>query len=142
MTQKTKTYLGFDYGLRWIGCASGQNLTQTAQTLPALSARDGIPDWLQIEQLLAEWKVDGAVIGLPLNMDGSESSMSTRARKFANRLHGRFGIAVFLADERLSSYEARGDIIADTGSRQFKKENVDSRSAAIILESWLREQAC
>ena len=70
-------------------------------------------------------------------MDGSFSELSRRAKKFANRLHGRFGLPVSMADERLSSYEAKGEIIQQTGSRDFKRNNVDSLAAKIILESWL-----
>lgn len=138
MTSSPQTLLAFDYGLRWIGCATGQTVTGTASALPALKARDGIPDWQQVEELLTQWQPQRVVVGLPLNMDGSESDMSARARKFANRLHGRFGVAVEMADERLSSFEARGDIIAESGSRDFKGQSVDSRSAVLILESWLR----
>lgn len=132
--------MAFDYGLRWIGAAVGQTLTGSASPLPALRAKDGIPQWREIEILLKEWRPDTVVVGLPLNMDGSESEMCQRARKFANRLHGRFGVQVALADERLSSFEARGDIL-DGGSRDFKAKDVDSRSAVIILESWLRESS-
>ena len=97
-----------------------------------------MPDWQQIADLLKQWQPQRVIVGLPLNMDGSESEMSGRARKFANRLHGRFGVQVEMADERLSSFEARGDIIAESGSRDFKSQSVDSRSAVVILESWMR----
>ncbi|CAA0106183.1 Putative pre-16S rRNA nuclease [Zhongshania aliphaticivorans] len=139
MTHKEKTLLSFDFGLRWIGCAVGQTLTGTASPQASLQAKDGIPRWEDIEALLLNWKPDAVIVGLPLNMDGSTSEMSLRARKFGNRIHGRFGITVHFADERLSSFEARGDIIDDTGSRDFKNQSIDSRSAAIILESWMRE---
>lgn len=139
MTHKEKTLLSFDFGLRWIGCAVGQTLTGTASPQASLQAKDGIPRWEDIEALLLNWKPDAVIVGLPLNMDGSTSEMSLRARKFGNRIHGRFGITVHFADERLSSFEARGDIIDDTGSRDFKNQSIDSRSAVIILESWMRE---
>jgi putative Holliday junction resolvase len=138
MNDKPQTLLSFDFGLRWIGCAIGQTLTGTASPQASLQAKDGIPRWEDIDKLLATWKPDAVVVGLPLNMDGSVSEMCLRARKFGNRIHGRFGIAVHFADERLSSFEARGDIIDNTGSRDFKNQSVDSRSAAIILESWMR----
>ena len=131
--------LGFDYGTRWIGVAFGQTLTGTATPLTPLKAKDGIPDWGEIEKLLTEWKPDRLVVGLPLNMDGSESELSARARKFGQRLHGRFGLTVEHWDERLSSFEAKGEIL-ERGSREFKREHVDSLSAQLILESWLREQ--
>jgi putative Holliday junction resolvase len=133
-----KTVLCFDYGTKTIGVAVGQTITQTANPLIDLKARDGIPNWQQIEQLLEEWQPDLLLVGLPLNMDGSFSEISQRAKKFANRLHGRFGLTIEMADERLSSFEAKGEIIQQTGSRQFKQRNIDSVAARIILESWFQ----
>lgn len=133
-----KTVLCFDYGTKTIGVAVGQTITQTANPLIDLKARDGIPNWQQIEQLLEEWQPDLLLVGLPLNMDGSFSEISQRAKKFANRLHGRFGLPIEMADERLSSFEAKGEIIQQTGSRQFKQRNIDSVAARIILESWFQ----
>lgn len=139
MTDKTQTILSFDYGLRTIGVAVGQTLTQTATPLNGLKAKDGIPNWQEIESLLEEWQPNLCVVGLPLNMDGSRSDMSARADKFARRLHGRFGVQVETMDERLSTFEAKGEIIEQTGSRDFKAENVDSLSARLILESWFQK---
>ena len=139
MTEKTRTILAFDYGLRTIGVAVGQTLTRTASPLNGLKANDGIPNWDQIQQLLNEWQPDLCIVGLPLNMDGSRSEMCARADKFARRLHGRFGVPVETMDERLSTFEAKGEIIEQTGSRAFKNENVDSLSARIILESWFNQ---
>ncbi len=93
------TVLGFDFGTRNIGVASGQVITRTATALPSLKARDGIPDWQQIEELINEWRPDAVVVGIPLNMDGSESDMSRRARKFGNRIHGRWALPFYPADE-------------------------------------------
>ncbi len=136
-----KTLLAFDYGARWIGVASGQTLTATATPLKPLMAKDGIPDWNEVGRLLEEWQPNLVIVGLPLNMDGSESDLSRRARKFGNRLHGRFGLEVEHWDERLSSFEAKGDILEQRHSKQFKKEQVDSLSARLILESWMRSQS-
>ena len=135
-----KSIMCFDYGTRHIGVAVGQTLTATATELNSLKARDGIPDWQQIQQLLDEWQPNLFLVGLPLNMDGSESELSLRAKKFANRLHGRFGLPVEMADERLSSFEAKGEILRQQGSREFKGHNVDGLAARIILEGWLASQ--
>lgn len=132
--------LAFDYGTRNIGVACGQTITRSATVLAPLRARDGIPDWNQIEQLLQEWRPDLVLVGLPLNMDGSESELSQRARKFANRLHGRFGVKTETVDERLSSFEAKGEVMRQGGSRDYKNNPVDSIAARIILESWLDRQ--
>ena len=132
-----RSVMGFDYGTKSIGVAVGQTLTASAQALAPLKARDGVPDWQQLEQLLAQWQPSLLVIGLPLNMDGSPSELSQRAEKFARRLHGRFGYPVEMVDERLSSFEAKGRILAATGSRDFKQHAVDSIAAELIVESWL-----
>lgn len=131
------TVLGFDFGTHTIGVATGQSLTCTASPLTELAARDGQPDWQKLGALLDEWKPDLVVVGLPLNMDGSESELTARAKKFANRLHGRFGIQVELMDERLSTVAAKEAILENGGSTDFKRHRVDSIAAGYILESWL-----
>ncbi|WP_439509680.1 Holliday junction resolvase RuvX [Marinimicrobium koreense] len=129
--------LGFDYGLKNIGAATGQTLTGTATPQPPLRARDGVPDWSEVEALLREWQPELVLVGLPLNMDGTESELSARARKFANRIHGRFGVAVEMVDERLSSFEAKGEVMARGGSRDYGKNPVDSIAARLIVETYL-----
>ena len=130
------TALAFDFGTISIGCAVGQSITGTAQALPAFNAQDGIPNWDTIEKCLKEWKPDVVVVGLPLNMDGTEQELTLRARKFANRLQGRFGVNVQLQDERLTTTEARSEIFDRGGFRALKKGKVDGISACLILESW------
>lgn len=132
-----KTLLSFDYGTKNIGVASGQTITRTATALAPIKARDGVPDWVVIERLLAEWRPDLVLVGLPLNMDDSESEWSARARKFANRIHGRFGVKVELVDERLSTFAAKGEVMERGGSRDYKHNPVDSIAARLILEDWL-----
>lgn len=139
--QSSIVVMAFDFGTRFIGVAVGQSVTGTATPLAALRARDGVPDWNQIMQLIAEWGPQQLLVGLPLNMDGSESAMSARAQKFANRLHGRCGLPVTLWDERLSSFEARGELLeqnrrSQSAGRAFRERGVDSLSARLILESW------
>lgn len=137
----TKTLLAFDYGTKNIGAACGQTITRSATELHPLKAKDGIPDWSVIEKLLVEWKPDLVLVGLPLNMDDSESELSQRARKFANRLHGRFGVKVEMVDERLSSFAAKGEVMERGGSRDYKHNPVDSIAARLILESWFERNS-
>jgi len=130
------TALAFDFGLVKIGVAVGQSLTGTAQALAPLKARDGTPAWEQIETLLKEWQPQVLVVGLPLNMDDTDNDITVRARRFANRLLGRFGIAHVLWDERLSTREAK-EIAFEHGHRgNFYEAPVDSFAAQLILESW------
>lgn len=130
------TVIAFDFGTYSIGVAIGQDITKTANPLTAFKARNGQPNWQEIEKMLLEWQPDYLVVGLPLNMDGSEQEVTQRAKKFANRLHGRFGFQVQLQDERLSTVEAKDHLFANGGYRALKKDKVDAYSAVIILESW------
>lgn len=133
--------MAFDYGLRQIGVAVGNRLLGTTRPLTVLSARDGVPDWSALQALVAEWQPDVLVVGDPLNMDGSDSELSARAGKFARRLHGRLGLPVAMADERLSSFEAK-ERQRELGHRgNYKAQPVDAYAAELILQTWLREHA-
>ena len=131
--------LGFDFGTTRMGVAIGQSITGTARPLNPLKAKDGIPNWDEITRLVEEWKPDTFVVGLPLDMDGTENEMCQRARKFAKRLHGRFNLPYHTMDERLSSYEAKGQVIAHRGNRNFKENSVDGLAAQMIVETWFAE---
>ena len=133
--------MAFDFGTRRIGVAVGQELLATGQPVAMINARDGIPDWHQVEALLTEWQPDLVVVGLPLNMDDTENDMCARARKFGKRLHGRYHLPVEMVDERLTSFEAKGDVMAAGGSRDFGRHGVDDRAAVLILETWFGLQS-
>jgi putative Holliday junction resolvase len=138
--ERVRSVLAFDYGTGSIGAAFGQHVTGTANELPPIKAENGVPRWEVVEALLQEWRPDLILVGLPLNMDGSESDLAARARKFANRVHGRFGYPVELFDERLSTREAKQEAF-DRGIRgSYKRNPVDSIAARLILESWWREE--
>ena len=126
-------YLGFDFGTTKIGVAVGQKITGTATPLGVITARDGKPDWPAVDAMVNEWKPKLMVVGLPLNMDGTTSDMSEAAEKFGRRLHGRYGLPVEMADERLSTFEAR-EIMEGEGG------DVDAIAARLILETWFRSK--
>lgn len=132
--------IGFDFGTTSIGVAVGQDITGTAHPLTVFKAQNGIPNWQKIEKLLDEWQPDYIVVGLPLNMDGSVQLLTTKAQKFAGRLHDRFSYQVKLHDERLTTVEAKSHIFKHGGYRALQKNRVDSTSAVIILESWFENQ--
>ena len=121
--------IAFDYGERHIGVATGQTLTSSATPLKTLPARNGVPDWSAVRRLVEDWQPQLLVVGLPLNMDGSESEMSARARAFADALEKETGLPTLLADERLTSFEAKG-LAADDNH---------AVAAALIAETWLRD---
>ncbi|SUT86597.1 Holliday junction resolvase-like protein [Actinobacillus ureae] len=135
-----RTILAFDFGTYSIGCAVGQDITGTAQGLFSFKAQDGIPNWDQIEKVIQGWQPERLVVGLPLNMDGTEQPLTQRAKKFANRLNGRFNLPVELQDERLTTVSAKAEIFERGGYKALKKDKVDSISACLILESWFEAQ--
>lgn len=99
--------LAFDFGLRHIGVAVGQSITSTANPLKTLEARNGRPNWDEIDEMIRQWQPVVLLVGLPINMDDSESEMSGRARQFGTALAHRSGKEVQMVDERLSSYASR-----------------------------------
>jgi putative Holliday junction resolvase len=137
---KNSTTIAFDYGTKSIGVAVGQMITGTASPLSAIKANDGIPNWQTIADIFAEWQPQNLLVGLPLNMDGTEQELTQRARKFASRLHGRFGLVVHTFDERLSTVDAKARLFELGGFKKLTKEKVDSVSACLIYESWLLDQ--
>lgn len=123
-----ETVLAFDYGLKKIGVALGNTLTRQARPLRILTPTTRKQRFEAIAALLDEWQPDRVVVGLPLLSDGGEQYHSLRCRRFANQLHGRFGVATELVDERGSSVEAQivlGNHDAD-----------DAMAAAIILQRY------
>jgi putative Holliday junction resolvase len=133
--------LGFDFGARRIGVASGNHVVATARPLPALTSVAGKPDWPRIDALLAEWQPEALVVGLPLTLDGGEQAITRGARGFAEALGQRSGLAVHLVDERHTSQEAARRFAAQRASGSARRRdaaNIDSLAAAVILESWLR----
>ncbi|MDF2446751.1 MAG: Holliday junction resolvase RuvX [Moraxellaceae bacterium] len=131
--------LGFDFGTKRIGVATAQAVTGTAAPLAPVPARDGIPAWEKLDALLAEWQPEALVVGLPLNMDDSESELSHLARKFGRRLAARYRLPVFMCDERLSSHAARGLLMDLQDRRRGKLPALDSTAAVLIAEAWLAD---
>lgn len=133
--------VGFDFGTQKIGVACGQSLTGSGSPLTALLCPHQQIPWPAIEALLKEWAPDTLVVGLPLNMDDSESELSRRARRFARQLGGRFNIPAVMTDERLSTREAREQLSQQTTGKAKRGPDlrVDSLAAALIVETYFRE---
>ena len=136
----TEQLLCFDFGLNSIGIATGQTDLAIATPLPEIKAKQGSPDWTALGKLIAEWNAKRLLIGLPLNMDGTESELSARARKFANRLNGRFNLPIEMVDERLTSHSAKKEIGEVGHKGDYKKKPIDSVAACFILEQFFNDQ--
>ncbi len=132
-TSLSGVVIGFDFGLRRIGVAIGQTITQTASPEAIVNSKDGKPDWEHITRLFEAWKPVAIVVGLPMRLDGSEQALTQPARKFGQRLSGRYHCPIFYMEEQLSSIAAE--------SRQLKQPHIDDHAAQIILESWLQANA-
>lgn len=121
-----ETIFAFDFGVKRIGVAMGNTMLRQAEPFKVINAIDNATRFADIQKMLDEWKPARLVVGLPVHPDGAEHDMTARARKFANQLHGRFGLPVELVDERYSS----AVISAKRG------EVIDDRAAAIILQQY------
>lgn len=138
MTQSPFYALSFDFGTKSIGVAVGQSVAATAKELTPIKAKEGIPNWNDIQQLLAEWTPEIVLVGLPVNMDGSEMEMTRRARKFGRRIEGRYAQKIEFVDERLTTREAKMEAAENGHKGNYAKNPVDSIAARILLESWWR----
>lgn len=131
-----RTVIGFDFGKKYIGVAVGQEITGSASSLGSVKAKDGIPHWDSLGAYLKEWQPDIVVVGLPLNMDGSEQQLTLDAKKFGKRVAGRYGLKVEFQDERLTTADAKQRLFSQGGYKNLSKDNIDAESAALIIESY------
>ena len=120
------TILAFEFGLQRIGVAVGNTLLKQAQPLTIITAATNDDKFRVIAELVGQWEPGLVVVGLPLHPDGAEHAMTVRCRRFANQLHGRFGLETVLIDERYSSA-----VIA-----QERGQRIDDVAAAIILQQY------
>jgi len=131
--------LAFDFGLKWIGVAVGQTLTSSARPLATLTAKQGKVDQTELTSLVREWAPDALVVGLPLNMDDTESAMSTRTRRFARYLAKSTALPIHLVDERLTSYAADTVGSSPIHDRATGPGN-HAEAACLIAMSYLNER--
>lgn len=144
--------LGFDFGLKYIGVAAGQSVTGTASPVKTLNAKDGNPIWAEVIALIHAWKPEKLLVGVPLNMDGTEQPMTERARQFAQVLQTKTQLPVIEVDERLSTWEAKQRVFAkskfkiqrslSSGHPNAKAiQQVNAESAVVLVEQWFRDFA-
>ena len=132
----TGTVLAFDFGTRRIGVAVGDFETRLAHPLASVTQAETRARFAAIERLIAEWRPALLVVGLPSHADGAEHPVGRLARRFAQRLEGRFGIPAELVDERLTSHEAEG-LLRASGARGARlKAGLDAVAAQRILETY------
>ncbi len=138
-TTQAQTIMAFDFGTQKMGMAVGQALIESATPLALFPMKDGVPQWENLLKIIKQHQPQLFLVGLPLNMDDSESELSTRARKFARRLRHQSNINTLMVDERLTTREARDELDHYQAQGRGKKLAADSLAAALLIESWYRE---
>ena len=138
--QQITTVLGFDYGAKRIGIATGQTITRTATPVTTLTQVNSSPDWAGIQRLIEQWKPDALIIGVPYFLDGKESEMTKIVMNFGSELEQRFARPVLRVNETLSSYEAEEVLKKNTKIGKHNKQEIDKMAAALIVQSWLDQQ--
>ena len=130
--------MAFDFGTQKTGMAVGSSLIESATPLALFPMKDGIPNWDELLKIVKQHQPTLFLVGLPLNMDDSESELSARARKFARRLRHQTNIITWMVDERLTTREARDELDHYQAQGRAKKLSADSIAAALFIENWYR----
>lgn len=136
-----RSYLGFDFGGKFIGVAVGSTQLGQAQALTTVRvSANKNPDWVHITRLIEQWRPHALVVGLPLNMDGSEQAMTRAARAFGDRLKERYNLPIHMVDERLTTRAAKDVLYAEGVAGTRQKGRLDEVAAQTILQSFLNGQ--
>ena len=144
-TAKEGLVLGLDYGVKKMGMALGNELTGDARPFEILAMNNGQPDWDNLLGIIATWGISIVVVGLPLNMDGSDSMLAKRAHKFARRLAHRITehhlpVQVRMYDERLTSVYAR-ELAWELGLIKSPQQPIDDISACLLLNTYFSDDS-
>jgi putative Holliday junction resolvase len=136
--------LAFDFGTRRIGVAVGQTLTRSAGAVGVLATAGGAPDWTAVDTCIARWGPGRLLVGLPYNMDGSDTTTTAACRAFGEQLARRSGLPVEFVDERLTSAAAYDELRSERRSgvraRRIRPEDIDANAARLILATWMQNQ--
>ncbi len=139
MSDTPETILAFDFGLRRIGVAVGQQITASASPLSCVKNGENGPDWTAIGVLIRDWQPARIIVGMPTHADGTPSAISERVTAFVSEI-ARFDLPVETEDERYSSLEAAARLKSERAlglSRRISKDMIDSVAASLIAERWL-----
>ena len=140
MSNQITSVVGFDYGKKRIGIATGQTITHSATPCTTINQIDGNPDWPAIEAEIKQWKPQALIVGMPYHTDGSENKMTAACRQFCYELKKRFKLPVIVTSETLSSVEAEEILKQSIKINKQNKHEIDRMAAAIIVQRWLNQQ--
>ena len=138
-SQRVRT-MGLDVGTKTVGVALSDELGWTGQALTTVRRTNLKADLAALKKIVQAHEVTRAVVGLPLNMDGSEGPRAQASREFARALEERLGLSVVLWDERLTTVAAERALLEADVSRQKRRQVIDQVAAALILQGWLDAQ--
>ncbi len=136
--------IAFDFGLKRTGVAVGNTVIGSATPECTLTSKSDQPNWDGISKLFKEWQPAQIVVGMPIELDGSENPLKKQIDRFCNQIQGRYNIAVDQENEQFTSIEAAQRLkqLRQSGRKQkVSKDEVDKIAAAIILENWMKRNA-
>ncbi len=137
-TPNKMRYLAIDYGTKRTGLAICDADETLASPLAVIESRGKLLE--KIAQIVTAENVEAIVLGLPLNMDGSEGAQTKLVLKFADQLQAHVQIPVYLHDERLSSFAAEEKLAPADLTKGKQKKRLDAVAAAEILEAFLEQK--
>tara|TARA_B100000575_G_scaffold248395_1_gene214279 strand:- start:1259 stop:1651 length:393 start_codon:yes stop_codon:yes gene_type:complete len=126
--------VAFDYGTKKIGVAVGQTETYTSSPLQIIYNEHDKTNWNEISILINEWNPDLILVGMPMNMDGTESDIMKRVDNFFKKLEKVSNIECEYIDERLTTFEAK-EILGES-----KVAEVDAHAAKILIDNWFERR--
>ncbi|NRO43919.1 Holliday junction resolvase RuvX [Lactobacillus helveticus] len=133
--------LGLDIGSKTVGVAVSDELGITAQMLETIKIDETKYNFgmRPLKKLVRQYEVDGFVLGLPKNMDGTSGASVARSKAYGKRLEEKFGLPVHYSDERLTTIESRRVLVEDAGihDRKKRKQVIDQMAAVLILQNYL-----
>ena len=130
-----------DFGRKWVGIAVSGPDGSGAYPVSTLRRYSLARDLEALRSLLTQYEVSRAVVGMPINMDGTSGPQALAAEAFARQLREFTGLEVETFDERLTSFEAE-ERLKTLGSRKKRKEHaIDAIAACVILEGWQQRQS-
>lgn len=133
--------LGLDIGSKTVGVAVSDELGITAQKLETIKIDETKYNFAMrpLKKLVRQYEVDGFVLGLPKNMDGTSGASVARSKAYGKRLEEKFGLPVHYSDERLTTIESRRVLVEDAGihDRKKRKQVIDQMAAVLILQNYL-----
>ena len=132
--------MGLDVGTKTVGVAVADELGFTAQPITVIRRSNLKADLSELIRLAQDREVDRFVIGLPLNMDGSEGPRALATRKFGDALAKASNLLIIYQDERLTTVAAERSLLEADVSRQKRREVIDQVAASLILQGWLDAQ--